>query len=412
MPPRSRRSPAAGRAPARPQAEEPAPDLIEVEEPAVDEATEAAPTDMPADGAESSRSSRRSAADKSAKRSSRRAAAGSGRVSSRRELTPEQRAAKRKSLMTVLTIFVVLILGGGAIFAAVWFTRPDERQLRADATLLEVRGIITSIETALMTRQGDAAGIAYRTAIERLETPELGYAKDSPNETDPEFAGMAPWKTAMTLRATLEDGLKPRIERAKRDAVVAQNVAGLDARFAELAELDDAQLVLLEKNVAKFLDNPVEPEASRDEERVRDYPVQVNDFSQRMTAIRDETKRRRERVTSLPEKEAYGAATTLIRKEQFQDALAKVDELQRKFPDANLAKIRVMVEEAAKGTWETALKFATTNWDTAISPGSDTAQRATALAAARRRMAEVVERFGIAEYVNLAKAELAKFDRN
>ncbi len=405
MPPRSRRSPAAGRAPTRPQAEEPAPDQIEVEEPPVDEPTDA---EVGEDG-DGSRSSRRSAAG-GKRPSSRRAAAGSGRVSSRRELTPEQRAAKRKGVKTVLTIFAVLILGGGAVFAAIWFTRPNVHQDAAQASLVEVRGMITSIDTALMTRQGKSAKATYDEAITKLETPELGYSKDSPNENDELFAGMATWANAMTLRGKLEDELKPRIDRALRDAIVADNISALEARFVKLTDLDDPQLVLLEKDLAKFLDNPVEPEAGRDDQRVKEYPVPINDFSQRMTAIVDETKRRRQRVTSLPEQEAYGAASTLIREEQFQEALAKIDELQRKFPDANMVKIRALIEETAKGTWETALKFATTNWDTAISPGSDTAQRAAALANARRRMTEVAERFGIDEYVRQAKAELAKYN--
>lgn len=352
--------------------------------------------------------------NRAAGRSSRRAASSgreSGKRSARRELTPEQRAARRASLLTVVKILLGVIAGGALAFGVWWlFMRVDPRVNIAQQTLAEVDGLMRSIENDITLKAAAEAETKRKAALEKLDaSPELGFAKADPDPNDPKLAGVTYARMANERLEQLSSGIKARVERVERDSRVVANLRQVQAGFGRLQAMSDAELTTFESSARNFMDNPVMPATGRSDTFVADYKAEISTVNTQMLKIEQEKARRLSAITDLPVQQARGQAAVLVQQEKFQEALSLIDELQRTFEGANFVAVRQYVTDAAKQTWEAAAAMADENYKTYRAPGTTKDMADASLAAARTRMEQVVERFGIDEYVSKAKQALERY---
>jgi hypothetical protein len=392
-------------------------DEIEVDEPVAAAADEydaqsldgPAPVEAAPDGEPVANGSRRSRAGRSSRRAAVSGRAGAS-TSSRRVVTPEMRAARRASALLVLKILLGVAIGGILAFGIWWaFMRVDHRVSTATQALANSEGLIRSIESDIALKAPADAERKRLQAIAALDIPELGYAKATPDRNDPKFAGEAYAARAHELSEQLATRIKEQVERVERDASVAQNLRTIQGGFARLQAMTDAELTNFEKDAANFMENPVMPAASRVERYLDDYKADISTVKVQLNRIQQEKSRRLSAITDLPVQQARGQAAVLVQQEKFKDALALVDDLQATFAGADLAPVRQYVEDAAKQAWETAEATAKENYQTYRSPGTTKDMAEASLQAARTRMEQVAERFGIEEYVAKAKEALERF---
>ena len=181
------------------------------------------------------------------------------------------------------------------------------------------------------------------------------------------------------------------------------------AGFRKLGELTDVELVELEKNAALFLKNPVEPPAGAREEHVADYLGFVQEIQSQMRKIEQEQTSRLAAISSEQVKMAHAEITVLVKQEQFKDALDKVASYKDKFAKGEFTQLDTFVQESVKQAWESASKYADNRYKDFQAPGLPKTVSDQALRDARARLQQVVDRFGIEEYVSQAQAMLAKY---
>jgi hypothetical protein len=402
-------------------------DQIEVEEPHASATDEFAPQDPDAVAAapaaeadpvaNGSATGRRSAGGRSSRRSTKpnTRASASPKVSARasaKQLTPEElakRSAGRKQAMGI----ILGILAGVLVAVGVWWfaIRIPPRVNIATQTLARVEVLMANIESGVTTlRDPAAANKAREEAIALLEgSAELGYAKKDADPRDPKLASIELARKAADYKEALVGTWKARVEQVERDVRVETNKRKVLAGFAALLTAKDEELVNFEREVNNFLDNPVLPGAGRSDEYVKEYNDDLTPVRTQRNAIDQEKERRDRAITDLPVREARGLAAIAVQKEQFQEALSQVDELARKYPTANFDGVRAYVRDSAKLAWETALAAAEENYKTFTAPGTTKDMADKSLEAARTRMQQVIDHFGLDEYVNQAKEALQRF---
>lgn len=385
---------------------------VEAPAPAVAPTDEFAPQDPDAVAtpAEPAKPSRRSQAGRSGRR-----ATSSGKTSSRSSakiLTPEElerrRAGRQQALKIVLGILIGMVIAVGVWWFAI---RVDPRVDRARQTLATVEGLIISLENAVISlRDPRAANQARESALAQLEgSAELGFAN---REVDPHSAKLASVelaRKAADLKEELQGTWKDRVEQLERDMRVEANKRKVLAGFAGMLTAKDEELANFEREVSNFLDNPVLPGSGRNEAYVKEYNDDLAPVRVQVSKIEQEKERRDKAITDLPVREARGLAAIAVQQERFQEGLAKIDELTRTYATADFSGVRAYVRDAARLSWETALAAAEENFKTYQAPGTTKDMAEKSLEAARARMQQVIERFGIEEYVNQAKAALERF---
>lgn len=417
-PPRSRRTAArssnSGKAPIEPT--DPPVEDVDVEMPAAP-ADEFAPQESEAP--EESAVSGRRQAGRSARRSARGSAKVSGKTSAKasarssaKQLTPEELAARRAARMQVIKILLGLVIAGGAAFGIWWFAvRVPPNVETARQTLSKVEVMIKSLETSLTTLRDPAAANSTREEALKLlqDSPELGYAKMDPDINDPKLSTPELARKAAGIKDALLGEWKDRVEKLERDVRVEKNKRRIQSGFAGLQNLKDEELGHFEREMNNFIDNPVLPGSGRNDAYVKEYDVDLAPVRTQVVKITDEKERRDRAITDQPVREAKGLAAIAVQQEKFQDGLAQIDELSRKYPTANFDGVRTYVRESAKMAWETALAAAEENYKTFTAPGTTKDMAEKSLAAARDRMQQVIDRFGIDEYVSQAREALGRF---
>jgi len=403
--PRSRRSGTSsriGRAPELPPVDAEAD--IEVVEPPVDPEAEAAQV-----------SAASASGRQSTKRSSRRP--GSRSLEPARPLAPsevEQQARRADLMLTVKLLLLVVVLAGAAVAVYMFGMQEPVKSKTANAALNTAQVKSVQIRKILLpppngNRDTVAAQTLLKEACAALNIPELEFAKDKPDEKAEKLASLEKALAANRLLKELNTEIKPSIERVERDLRAEDNYANVDGPLGRIVSLPDEQLVKLEIDFVKFLENPVDPEAGRNETYVTDYKDLVTSLRLKRIRLDQEKDRRRALVTDVPLRQAKQDAEALVKKEQFKDALAAIDELQRKFPDSKLDGVRTFVNQAAKLAWDSANVYAENNYKTFAGIGTDSQFAPEALKNAQRRMQEVIDRFGIEEYVAKGKEALARY---
>jgi hypothetical protein len=327
---------------------------------------------------------------------------------SQRLLSPEEQLARKKALKNFLltVVFVVVFIG---IFIGVYFATKESPKVGEAQTLLsEADRKLNLIASSLNNRQPKVAREAFDQGLKAITVPMLSNAKDPIDPHDPELASVAHARKAVEIAKKIRD-TESRIDRVERDVKAEGNHRAVMAGFKNLSGLSEAELTELEKNANLFLKNPVEPPAGDREEYVRDYSILVQEVKAQMFRIEQEKERRVAALTSDQERLAHGEVDTLVKQELFKDALNKLDEFKAKFPDASFDNLRTYVEEAAKKAWESAEKYADSRYTDYKAPGIPKAVGDQALKDARVRLQQVVDRFGMDEYVSQAQALLNKY---
>lgn len=427
-PPRNTRRTAGRSSTAKPPAELVEPveptvdDQIEVVAPTVSSTEEFAPQDAdaaappveeePVPGgrrSQAGRSSRKSMAKPS---TSGKASAKVSSRSSAKQLTPEELAKRRAGRNQALKIVLGISIGSLLAVGVWWFViRVDPRVETARQTLKTVEGLIANVESGVTTLRDPAAANKAREAALKLlqDSAELGYSKSDPDPRDPKLSTPELAHKAAGYKDDLLGPWKLKVEKVERDLRVESNKHKVLAGFARLLDCKDEELTNFEREVSNFLENPVLPGTGLNEGYVKDYNDDMAPVRTQRQRILDEKDRRDKAITDLPVREARGLAAISVQKEQFQEGLSQIDELARKYPTANFDGVRAYVRDSAKLAWATALAAAEENYTTFAAPGTTQDMSAKSLEAARTRMQQVIDRFGLDEYVNQAKEALQRF---
>jgi hypothetical protein len=328
---------------------------------------------------------------------------------SQRLISPEEQIARKRAvksfLMTIVFVAVVIALFIGVYFA---FLKENPKVGEAKDLLSKADSKLNMIDKSLVNRQPKIAREAFDEGLKIISVPMLSNAKDPVDPHNSELASVSQARQAVELAKKIRD-TEGRINRVERDVKAEGNHRAVMGGFKKISDLSEAELTELEKNAGLFLKNPVEPPAGDRDEYVRDYAILVQEVKAQMFRIEQEKERRVASLTSDQERLAHGEVGTLVKQEQFKDALNKLDEFKAKFPDASFDNLRTYVEEAAKKAWESAEKYADSRYTDYKAPGIPKALGDQALKDARVRLQQVVDRFGIDEYVSQAQALLNKY---
>ena len=414
----SRRTRAVGARPTgRPAASSPASSALDPIDPAADDVADdfsEAPAESSSTPESSSGSSRRNAAGG---RNSRKMRAQSSSVNipaakrSARVLTPQEQSARGKAIKSFVLLVVSLALFIGAVGAGWFFFLRDNPEVqKAQAVLTEGEAKLSMIESTIKNRQPRLAREAFVEGLKLIAIPSLGNAKDPIDEQDPNLASKRQAHLAVQLSKKIHE-TEERIEKIERDIKAESNHRQVMAGFRKLSELTDAELVELEKNASLFLKNPVEPPASPRDEYVVDYRGLVQEIQTQMRKIEQEQVARLAAISSEQVKIAHAEITVLVKQEQFKDALDKVASYKDKFAKGEFAQLDTFVSESVKQAWESAKQYAENRYKDFQAPGLPKTVSDQALRDARTRLQQVVDRFGIDEYVAQANAMLAQYPK-
>ena len=415
----SRRTRAVGTRPTvRPSASSPASSALNPIDPATDDATDAT-DDFSETSAESSASPEASSGSSRRKaaggRTSRKMRAQSSTVNdptvkrSARVLTPQEHSARFKAVKSFLLLVVSLALFIGAVGAGWFFLLRDNPEVqKAQAVLTEGEAKLSMIESTIKNRQPRLAREAYVEGLKLIAIPSLGNAKEPIDEKDPNLASMRQAHLAVQLSKNIHD-TEERIEKIERELKAEANHRQVMAGFRKLSDLTDVELVELEKNATLFLKNPVEPPAGARDEYVADYLGLVQEIQSQMRKIEQEQSSRLAAISSEQVKIAHAEITVLVKQEQFKDALDKVTSYKDKFAKGEFAQLDTFVNESVKQAWLSAKDYADNRYKDFQAPGLPKTVSDQALRDARARLQQVVDRFGMEEYVSLAQAMLAKY---
>ncbi len=409
MPPPSRRSAAARGASTRQPAAKPAPAPEPVGD-AVEPGTEEM-VPVAASGRAAAVSSRRGAAASSSRRG-----AASGRSGSRsdraapakarpvRELTPEEIAARRARLRLILTVLGASAAGILLLVGLFFLLKEDPRARTAREALTTAQSLRGAADRALDGRDPIAAAKAIAEAETVINIPELDFASDPPNLQSKDLADPAQAIQAAALKRALADEVTPRLKRMEREIRVEINHRAIDADFGRLG--DPALDVLdLEARATAFIANPVEPDAGPNEAWAADHHRLVERVRLRLSDLEREKRRRDAQVTSDPIRLAEIEIQNLIRSERFADAKARVTRLRTDFPrtEDQAAVLDRRIEESARKTWAGIEQYVQTRLDDIQAAGTPTSRRSQAAQEARDRLDQVLNSFGLEDYLGQAR---------
>jgi tetratricopeptide (TPR) repeat protein len=335
-------------------------------------------------------------------RSSRRLAATSGAapVSSRR-FSAVDRGAWQKSLLWVgLGLLVALIAVAAVVLLAA--RESPGRRLAVEA-LAEAGRQSELARNALVNRRGAEARHAYAAALDALtKTPQLGGAIAMPPEDPTVIRDLA--LQANGLRNEIEP-LDARIAQIESENAAEANLAALKVRCATIGSAD-TDLEQLDRDIRAYIENPVDPRSGPSQSNATAFSRLVADANLRLASITTERDRRKAARTAIPLRLAAVEVDGLVQQERFGEALGKLDALARQHPDADFNPLRAMVEDSAAKAWRSAKSQYETRLADWKSPGATEVQRKTGLAGAKERMNQVIQRYGMPQYVDQARALL------
>lgn len=359
-------------------------------------------TDAAATSSRSSDPRGQASARQASSRSSRRLAATSGAapVSSRR-FAAVDRGAWQKSLLWVGLGLLVALIAVAAVVLLVARESPG-RRLAVEA-LAEAGRQSELARNALVNRRGAEARQAYAAALEALtKTPQLGGAIAMPPEDPTVIRDLA--LQANGLRNEIEP-LDARITQIESENAAEANLAALKVRCATI-DSANTDLEQLDRDIRAYIENPVDPRSGPSPSNATAFSRLVADANLRLASITAERDRREAARTAIPLRLAAVEVDGLIRQERFGEALGKLDALARQHPDADFNPLRAMVEDAAAKAWRSAKSQYETRLADWKSPGATEVQRKTGLASAKERMNQVIQRYGMPQYVDQARALL------
>lgn len=324
------------------------------------------------------------------------AARGVGPASSRRSSVSGRRQRSRSLILAVVVILVVAA-GAAAIVLLAGHEQPGRK--RAAGVVAEATRQLDLARGALSNRQGAQARAAYAAAVEMLAgDPALSEAPGP--EVIPELA-----RQAANLRFQA-GSILAQLKAVESDANAEANLAQLRARLARLSD-PATDLDRLERDLAAFCANPVDPAGPADPVLAEGYSRMVGEVKLRQMDITRERERRYEARVTIPINQARLQSEGLISDERFGEALALIAKAREAHPDADFTPLVQGVNDAAAKAWRAAKAYVDTRIADAKAPGTTERQRQASYKIARERLNQVVARFGVDEYVRQAQAILA-----
>ncbi|MDA3959886.1 MAG: hypothetical protein PF961_03780 [Planctomycetota bacterium] len=344
-------------------------------------------------------------------RSSRRAAGssvrGSQRKSARKELSPEEKAARRAAFRNaVLTVLIIAVVGGGGAFA--YFNLREEKQqvpltLRGEERvfvgtkaglsaqyLSAARAFHEAAETAIAKRQTESAKANIEAMNTVLTQPQLG----SGSQASPEDENIGDLAMAQRALEMLEEvpALKQRLQRVEDDNQASANFNNLRRQVGSLNDVKD--LDALTQAINRFRENPVRPTEGSDPVLQERYKTMVDEMAAKLKDVSRERLTRLIKDTSQVVDTINLESQKYIAKGQYGMALSLVDEAAINSPQADLKGVRQKVLKAAESGWETDRGTAENLYKDAIAPGAGDAMRTGKIRQAIEVLQNVIDTYG------------------
>lgn len=351
-------------------------------------------------------SARKPSAGKAASRSARGKAASAPQpaASSRRAkvVDPEARRAAQK---TILWIAVSMLVAAIVITAIILLTthRSDDKRLGREAIQEAIRQA-DAARNAITHKQGEEAKLAYDKAMRLLlDTPQLGGAVSMPPEVEPVVRELA--IQAFNLRTEIEP-LSTSVVAVQDENAADKNFANLRSRMNRLSD-QATDLDQLETDILAFIENPVDPKGAPSAVHAATFARLVGEAKLHIARIASEREVRKADATTTPVRLTAAEIDGMILEERFGDALARIGAAAEKHPKADFGPLRNQLAQAAESAWKSAKSQIDTRLADWRAEGTGTAQRQAALEAAKVRLNQIIERFGMAEYTDQARAILS-----
>lgn len=362
-------------------------------------------------------SARVRASGASGKRSARRSQR-SGRKSARRSdrRSPEEIAARRAAIRNgILTVLIVLAVGGGGVGAylalreepiEVTVELDGEQQTFSDTParlaarfLSMARAFRDAADQAISARHPDVARSEIDKMLVMLKTPQLGGGREvSPD--DPDIGSVGQVRRAQELLADAES-LRQRLRRVEEDVAAQTHYDRLQAQINAVKEVED--LDALTEAVTAFVGNPVDPEAGVDPDLQERYRTMVDEMSSKLKTIARERLVRLMQNTTQVVEVVNIETQKQINQDRFAVAFDLIDEAERKYPSADLERVRAKVRAAAAESWAAARASAENLYQDAVAPGAGEEIREVKLRDAIAVLERVVDRYGTEEHPEVAR---------
>ncbi len=338
-------------------------------------------------------------------RSSRRTA--SAATSTSAPKVSSRRVAKidRSTLQKALLWVGVGVLGSAVLITGIilWATHGSEDRHAGSQALDEAGRQFEQIKSSLSKRRGADARQAYEAALKALTaTPQLGGAVGMPPGEKPVVRDLA--IRAFELRGEVEK-LGERITDTEAENAAESNLAVLKARFSTLND-PATDLAALKRDVIAYTENPVDPKAGASPAHAQAFSRLVTEAQLRLASIASEADRRTKESVATPLRLAAVETDGLVQQERFGEALAKLETMAAQHKDADFRPLRSQVEDAADKAWRSARNQVDNHIADWKSPGATEGQRKAALAAAKERLNQVIQNFGIPTYIEQARTAL------
>jgi hypothetical protein len=174
----------------------------------------------------------------------------------------------------------------------------------------------------------------------------------------------------------------------------------------------DADLDRLEQLIKGYRLNPLDPELG-DASPVaqEEYSTLIARLTGKEQDVIQARKHRIEARTTAIQSQVNSAVNNLLGQERYQAALEHIDAEAKKWPEAALGAERDRVLETAKGRWDVAKKNAESKYADGTSATNNAKKRESSLKAAVDGMDNVINKYGIDEYVGEARELKRKYEQ-
>lgn len=319
-------------------------------------------------------------------------------------LAPSSRRLAVSSRRAYLWIIAVIIVVAATVAGIIVFAGggSPERQ-HAVTALSEASRQIALARGSVANRQGAQARAAYEAALRELSTSPLleETAKIPPGtKTFPELSNRA-----AGIRAEAGN-LLAAIRQAEADGAAEANLTALRTRLGRISDAA-TDLDKLEHDLTAYCQNPVDPSAAADSTAVETYSRLVSEAKLRQSDIVRERERRYVERRVIPVTQVRLKTEGLITDERFGEALTVIEQAHAAHPEADFAPVQQAVNDDAAKAWRSAKAYVDTRLADAKASGTTENQRRASYNAARDRLNQVINRFGLETYVSQAKAILA-----
>lgn len=392
-----------------------------VEEIDFDDIEEVDDDDLEDSGVSRGRSSRRSRAASSVTsrsgRRSRRSSVRSGRKSDRRSgarggLSDEDREARRAGRKAMLHLIIGLFVLAGAGYGIFWMLQTNPLKAEADGTLNASRQHLEQMENALNNLKPEQAAEHYVQGTELIKVPMFANAAGDINLDDPKLASLEHAKKARKLLNKFEDQYV-KIDRVRKRVLAQTNLTMIMNMLNNLGSLEtDEELDRLEQLIKGYRQNPLDPELG-DASPVaqEEYSTLIARLTGKDQDVVQERKHRIEARTTAIQSKVNSTVSNLLGQERYQAALDHIDEQAEKWPEAELGAERDRVIESARQRWQVSRQNAESKYADGTSSTNSTKKREESLKDAVSGMDNVIDKYGIEEYVREARELKRKYEQ-